>query len=236
MTILSTIRSLAANAMNTSGLTISSKFFNGQFEIENGVVTPFSVTRTLVLDPMGATRPLAAMRHDRNHVVIWTSQVVQEGDYVYAVKRVGNMTTSFFGKFIGGEVYPTTDDVSNQLAVGLDPALCDWLQADETHPVFLHLAEGFDKLHRFNIHGERTMTRKDRMIADLNAIGRDLVKRNGINACNACIKQVYRIRDYLDGSDIKSESVSEGRSGRITKSDIDQHTGTRPAPDSWDSV
>ena len=195
--IRKSVKLIANEAFASSGVTTVTRFTCGRFEVSNGEVKMGIAHRTVVVSPSGEIRPIAAMRHDKNHVVTWTSQIVQEGDFVFAMKVGSNLSTSFFGKFIGGEIYPTNDKLANELATQLEPVICDWLQASTEQPVFLPYAEGFDKLHNHHLDGtkaDRTMARGERLIQDLRKIDRDYRDYAALTAIRNGQKILSRVR------------------------------------------
>ena len=198
--IRKSVKLIANEAFASSGVTTVTRFTCGRFEVSNGEVKMGIAHRAIVVSPEGEVRPLAAMRHDKHHVVTWSSQIVQEGDYVFAMKIGRNLSTTFFGRFVGGEIYPATDMRCNELAKNLNQVICDWLQADTDQPVFLPYAEGFDKLHNHNLYGQPELTRGQRLMGDLRKIDRDYRDYAALTAIRAGRKILDRIQEEVNSS------------------------------------
>ena len=198
--IRKSVKLIANEAFASSGVTTAARFTCGRFEVSNGEVKMGIAHRTVVVSPSGEIRPIAAMRHNRNHCVTWTSQVVEEGDYVFAMKVGSNLSTTFCGKFIGGEVYPTNDKQANELATQLEPVICEWLQADPSQPTFLPHTEGFQKLHNSYLNRSEPMTRGERLMADLKKIDKDYRDHAALSVIRAGRKVLDRLQEEVNSS------------------------------------
>jgi hypothetical protein len=198
--IRKSVKMIAAECFNSTGVITETKFTCGRFVMSNGQTIYGIAHRAIVVSPSGEVRPIAAMRHDRNHCVTWTSQIVEEGDFIFAMKVGSNLSTSFFGKFVGGEIYPTNDKAANQLATQLEPVICDWLQAGTDQPTFLPYVEGFQKLHNSYLNRSEPMTRGERLMTDLKKIDKDYRDHAALSVIRAGRKVLDRLQEEVNSS------------------------------------